>query len=194
MGAQHPGILSIIRVPLAMLAVFTVLLGGVYPLAIWAVAKVALPSQSSGSLIGEAGSELLGQEFSQPHYFWGRLSAGAYNAAASGGSNVSPANPLLLKAANARIIALQAADPKNTAPIPIDLITASGSGLDPHISLGAAHYQASRVARARKLAVEEVVALVESSAEQPLFGLAGVTYVNVLRLNMALDKKTGKAK
>jgi K+-transporting ATPase ATPase C chain len=130
---------------------------------------------------------LIGQLFDDPKYFWGRLSAAGYNAAASSGSNYGPANPLLIEIVQARIEALRDADPENTAPIPVDLVTASGSGLDPHISVAAALYQVSRVAQARDLSDGEVRTLVNQHIEERQFGFLGEPRVNVLKLNLALD-------
>ena len=154
----------------------------------------AFPHQANGSLITQGGkavgSELIGQSFTEPGHFWGRPSATApmpYNASASGGSNLGPTNPALTDAVKARIEALRAADPGNTRPVPVDLVTASASGLDPHISPAAAAYQAERVARARSLPVAQVQALVQLHTENPWLGLLGEPRVNVLALNLALD-------
>ncbi len=182
-----------IRSAVMLLVMMTVLAGGVYPLLVWGVAQVAFGHRADGSLIESAGdvagSELLGQEFTQPRYFWGRLSANAYDAAASAGSNLSPANPVLMEKVNARVTALHKAHPKNKAPVPVDLVTASASGLDPHISVAAVEYQIPRVAKARNRKDADIRALVEPLIETPVFGLGGEAYVNVLRLNMALDAK-----
>jgi len=186
---------SSIRAALGLLLIMTILLGGVYPLLVLGFAQTFFPHKAEGSLIERGGkvvgSSLLGQQFDSPKYFWGRLSATtpAYNAAASSGSNFNPANPKLLEAANARIAALQKADPANKEPVPVDLVTSSASGLDPHISLAAAEYQAPRVAGARNMKTEIVEQLVKKYTEAPGFGLLGEPYVNVLRLNMALDEK-----
>jgi K+-transporting ATPase ATPase C chain len=157
---------------------------------------VIFPFQANGSLIVKdgkvVGSTLIGQPFDEPKYFWGRPSATSpfgYNAAASSGSNLSPTNPDLVKAVQGRVEALRAADPGNTAPVPVDLVTASGSGLDPHISPAAALYQVPRVARERKLAPDAVRALVERNTEGRFWGLLGEPRVNVLALNLALDGK-----
>jgi K+-transporting ATPase ATPase C chain len=157
-------------------------------------ARALFPGQAAGSLVLKAGkpvgSALIGQNFSDPKHFWGRPSATApmpYNAGASTGSNLGPLNPALVDAVKGRIEALRAADPGNTAPVPVDLVTASGSGLDPHISPAGARYQVARVARARGLPQEQVAALVEQHVEAPWLGLIGEPVVNVLRLNLALD-------
>jgi len=173
----------------------TILLGIAYPLLITAIAKLAFPHQAEGSLIQEdgklIGSTLIGQSFSDPKYFWGRPSATSpqpYNGLASGGSNLGPLNPALLDAVKANAKALHDADPDNRQPIPVDLVTASGSGLDPEISIAAALYQVARVARARNLAVERVEALINAHQEGRLFGFIGERRVNVLTLNLALDR------
>jgi K+-transporting ATPase ATPase C chain len=184
-----------------MLLIFTVISGVIYPLAVTGIAQVIFQHQANGSLIvvdGKAvGSELIGQQFDAPSYFWGRISATgtfAYNAfnaenlTASSGSNYGPLNPALKDVVQARIDALKAADPENTLPIPVDLVTASGSGLDPHISVAAALYQVSRVASARGLSEAEVTSLVEKYTEDRQFGFLGEPRVNVLRLNLALDR------
>jgi K+-transporting ATPase ATPase C chain len=177
-----------------MLALLTLTTGVLYPLVVTGLAQAVFPHQANGSLIVEAGqvrgSELIGQPFDDPRYFWGRPSATApfpYNAAASVGSNDGPLSPVLLERVQARVAALRAADPGNEQPIPVDLVTASGSGLDPDISLAAALYQVPRVARARGLAESEVLALVERYSEGRQFGFLGEPRVNVLQLNLALD-------
>lgn len=184
---------SIVRPALVMLGVLTLLVGGIYPAVTTGIAQAVFPAQAHGSLVlkdGKAvGSDLVGQNFSDPKHFWGRPSATSpqpYNAAASSGSNQGPLNPALVDAVKGRIEALRAADPGNTAAVPVDLVTASASGLDPHISPAAARYQAGRVAKARNLPVERVQALVDANTEQAL-GFFGEGRVNVLRLNMALD-------
>jgi K+-transporting ATPase ATPase C chain len=182
---------SQLRPAFFMLLILTLIIGVIYPLVVTGIAQVIFPSQANGSLImahGKAvGSELIGQPFDDPKYFWGRLSAAGYNAAASSGSNYGPLNPDLFKAVQARIDALKAADPSNTLPIPVDLVTASGSGLDPHISVAAALYQVHRVATARGLDEAQVTALVEEYTTGRQFGFLGESVVNVLKLNLALD-------
>lgn len=192
---------SQLRPAFFMLLIFTVITGVIYPLVVTGIAQVVFPHQANGSLImaegGKAvGSELIGQQFDDPSYFWGRLSATgtfAYNAfnaenlTASSGSNYGPLNPTLMDMVQARIDALKAADPDNTLPIPVDLVTASASGLDPHISVAAALYQVHRVAAARGLSEAEVQSLVEKYTEGRQFGFLGEPTVNVLKLNLALD-------
>lgn len=183
-----------------LLLVLTLLTGGIYPLVVTGVAQVIFPHQANGSLITRqgkvVGSELIGQAFDDPKYFWGRLSAtgtfpyNAFNAAnltASSGSNFGPLNPALLQAVQTRITALKAADPGNAMPIPVDLVTASGSGLDPQISLEAAQYQVPRVARVRGMTEAAVLALVRQNSSGRQFGILGEPTVNVLELNLALD-------
>jgi potassium-transporting ATPase KdpC subunit len=179
-----------------MLVLLTVLTGAVYPLLVTGVAQALFPSRANGSLIegnGKLlGSELIGQPFSDPQYFWGRPSATAplpYNAGASSGSNLGPTNPALEEAVKARIAALKTADPGNAAPIPVDLVTASASGLDPHISPAAADYQVGRVARARGLDPSAVRTLLAQYTEGRQFRVLGEPRVNVLRLNLALDRR-----
>ena len=193
--------LTQLRPALVSLALLTLITGVIYPLAVTGIAQVAFPVQANGSLIvkdGEpVGSALIGQPFDDPKYFWGRLSATSpfpYNAfdaqtlTASSGSNYGPLNPALIDAAQARVDALRAADPGNTAPIPVDLVTASGSGLDPHISVAAALYQVPRVARARGLSEDAVRAQVLRYTEDRQLGVLGEPRVNVLELNLALDE------
>ena len=179
---------------IVVLALLTLLTGVAYPLVVTGVAQVIFPDQANGSLVVKdgkpVGSRLIGQPFDDPKYFWGRLSATApfaYNAGASTGSNFGPLNPAFHAAAKARIDALREADPDNRAPIPVDLVTASGSGLDPDISPAAALYQASRVAKARKLDEARVRRLVESKIQGRQLGVLGEPRVNVLELNLALD-------
>ena len=183
-----------------VLLALTVITGVIYPLAITSIAQLAFPHQANGSLIYRngkpVGSELIGQQFDDPKYFWGRLSAtgdypyNAFNAqtlTGSSGSNYGPINPALLKAVQDRVDALRKADPGNTTPIPVDLVTASGSGLDPNISVAAALYQAPRVARLRGLSVEQVKQLIAQYAQGRQLGFLGEPSVNVLELNLALD-------
>jgi len=183
------------RLSLIFVIVFTVLVGLIYPGAMTVLGKVFFPKQTEGSLIEvngkKVGSELIGQPFDDPKYFWSRPSATspyAYNAANSGGSNSGPTNPDFIKTVQGRIDALRKADPGNTAPIPIDLVTASGSGLDPHISIAAAEYQLERVSRVRKLDVKIVQALMEKCIEGNFLGFVGDPGVNVLKLNLALNE------
>jgi potassium-transporting ATPase KdpC subunit len=191
---------SQLRPALVALGIFTILTGLVYPLVVTGLAQVIFPSQANGSLIvrnGQpVGSELIGQPFDDPKYFWGRLSATspagytAFNGdklTGSSGSNYGPLNPALLEAVQTRIKALQEADPANKAPIPVDLVTASGSGLDPHMSPAAAAYQVGRVARARGLSAATVRQMVAQHTEGRTLGLLGEPRVNVLALNLALD-------
>jgi potassium-transporting ATPase KdpC subunit len=185
-----------LRPALMSLILFTLITGVVYPLVVTGIAQVIFPFQANGSLIVKdgkvVGSALIGQVFDEPKYFWGRPSGTSpfgYNAGSSSGSNLSPTNPDLIKAVQGRVEALRAADPGNTAPVPVDLVTASGSGLDPHISPAAALYQVPRVARERKLAPDAVRALVERNTEGRFWGLLGEPRGNVLALNLALDGK-----
>jgi K+-transporting ATPase ATPase C chain len=191
---------SQLRPAFSMLLIFTVITGVIYPLVVTGIAQVVFPHQANGSLIvidGKTyGSELIGQQFDAPQYFWGRLSAtgtfpynafNAENLTGSSGSNYGPLNPALMEMVQARVDALNAADPNNTAPIPVDLVTASGSGLDPHISVAAALYQVSRVAQARGLSDETVRSIVNQYTEGRQFGFLGEPTVNVLEVNLALD-------
>ncbi len=183
-----------IRPALMAILIFTLLTGVIYPLVVTGVAQLIFPHQANGSLIlnngKTAGSALIGQQFDDPKYFWGRLSATGpypYNAASSSGSNLGPSNPALLVEVDARIVALKAADPTNTQLIPVDLVTSSGSGLDPNISIAAALYQVPRIARLRGMSEAAVTALVNQYTEGRQFGFLGEPRVNVLELNLALD-------
>jgi K+-transporting ATPase ATPase C chain len=185
---------GLLRPALAVFAVLSIVTGLIYPYATTGASQVLFPRQANGSMLESdgkvLGSELIGQPFSSTRYFWGRLSATApmpYNGAASGGSNLGPRNQALADAAKARIDALHAADPGNTAPIPVDLVTSSGSGLDPAISVAAARYQAARVAKARNLPPADVEKKIEAHTSAPFFGLLGEPAVNVLALNLDLD-------
>lgn len=192
---------SQLRPAFFMLLIFTILTGVIYPLVVTGIAQVIFPSQANGSLImaegGKAvGSKLIGQQFDDPKYFWGRISAtgtfpynafNAENLTASSGSNYGPLNPALTDMVQARIDALKAADPDNTLPIPVDLVTASASGLDPHISIAAALYQIHRVATTRGLSEADIQSLVDKYTEGRQFGFLGEPRVNVLKLNLALD-------
>jgi len=185
-----------LRPAIVLLVVFTVVTGIAYPLVVTGIAQIVFPRQANGSLIVQdgkvVGSALVGQPFDDPKYFWGRPSATSpfpYNAGASSGSNQGPTNPDLIKAVQGRVDALRAADPGNTAPVPVDLVTASGSGLDPHISPAAALYQARRVARAREMSEDAVRALIAKHTEGRQMGFLGDPRVNVLLLNLALDGK-----
>ena len=182
-----------LRPALVALAALTLITGFLYPLVITGVAQVLFPWQANGSLIlidgKPVGSSLIGQPFDEPKYFWGRPSATSpfpYNAAASSGSNLGPTNDALIKAVQARIDALKAADPDNPLPPPVDLVTASGSGLDPHISPAAAEYQVRRIARVRGLDETVVRRLVAQHTEGRQLGVLGEPRVNVLTLNLAL--------
>jgi K+-transporting ATPase ATPase C chain len=183
-----------LRPAIIMLVLLTVITGLLYPLAVTGLAQVLFPQQANGSMIVKdgkpIGSALIGQPFDDPKYFWGRLSATSpfpYNAAASSGSNLGPTNPALITEVQGRIDALKAADPSNTQLIPVDLVTSSGSGLDPNISPAAAMYQVPRVARAHGLSEDQIRQLVNQFTEDRQFGLLGEPRVNVLKLNLALD-------
>ena len=185
---------SIVRPALVLFAALTVLTGLAYPVLVTGIGLLAFADQAAGSLVlrdgKPVGSALIGQNFSDPKYVWGRPSATGpqpYNASASGGSNLGPLNPALAKAVKGRIQALRAADPGNTSPVPVDLVTASGSGLDPHLSVAGVQFQAARVARVRQLPQAQVQQLIERHTEGPLFGFLGEPRVNVLQLNLALD-------
>ncbi len=187
---------KIIRQSIVMLVLLTLVTGIVYPLLVTGIAQAIFPRAANGSVIEQngraVGSTLIGQPFSDPKYFWSRPSATspfAYNSAASSGSNLGPTNSALTDAVKQRIEALRAADPGNTAPVPVDLVTASGSGLDPHISPAAAEYQVARVARVRGISIDAVRTLVAGATEGREFGVLGEPRVNVLALNLALDGK-----
>ena len=189
---------SIVRPALVLFVALSAITGVAYPLAVTGIAKAVFPAQAAGSLIekdGKAvGSALIGQNFSDPKNFWGRPSATspmADNAANSSGSNQGPLNPALIDAVKGRIAALKAADPENKAPIPVDLVTASASGVDPHLSVAGANYQAARVAAARQLPLAQVQALITQHTEGQLFGFIGEPRVNVLELNLALAAAHG---
>lgn len=185
---------NILRPALVLFLVLTLLTGVAYPLLVTGLAQTLFPSQAHGSLIlrdgKPVGSTLIGQSFNNPGHFWGRPSATgpmANNAAASSGSNQGPMNPALAEAVKGRVAALRAADSSNMAAVPVDLVTASASGLDPHISLAAAQYQSGRVARERKVSPSAVQGLIDQNTQRPLLGLLGEPVVNVLTLNLALD-------
>lgn len=185
---------KLLRQSFVLLLLMTAITGVLYPLAATGLAQLIFPGQANGSLIVKngrpVGSALIGQSFTEPKYFWGRPSATApnpYNASASSGSNLGPSNPALIEAVKQRIASLRAADPGNGAPVPVDLVTASGSGLDPEISPAAAQYQLARVARARGLSPARVQMLVDACTRGRRFGLLGEPRVNVLQLNLALD-------
>ena len=187
--------LSSLRPAISLVALFTLLTGVVYPVLIWAASHGLFARQAEGSLLSDhgrvVGSRLIGQPFSEPRYLWGRLSATGgtpYDAQASSGSNLSPLNPALLKAAQARIDALRAADSTLTGPIPVDLVTASGSGLDPDISPAAAYVQVTRIGRARGARPEAVRALIERHVDHPTLAVIGEPHVNVLTVNLELDR------
>lgn len=181
-----------LRPALAALVLLTLLTGVVYPLAVTGVARLLFPDRAAGSLVHRdgrvVGSELVGQSFDDPRYVWGRPSATRYDASASAGRNLGPTNPVLAQAVVDRVAALRAADPGNAAPIPVDLVTASGSGLDPHVSPAAARWQAGRVARARGLETARVLAAIDAQVEGRTLGVLGEARVNVLLLNLALDR------
>jgi potassium-transporting ATPase KdpC subunit len=183
------------RPAVSLLIVMTVVLGLLYPLVVTLVAKTAFRGEADGSLVYRdgklIGSTLIGQSFSDPKHFWGRPSATTpqpYNGLGSSGSNLGPLNPALLKQVEDNVKALRAADPDNRLPVPVDLVTASASGLDPHITPAAAYYQAARVARARSLALGQVEALIAAHEESATLGVLGERRVNVLELNLALDR------
>jgi K+-transporting ATPase ATPase C chain len=185
---------NILRPALVLFFILTLLTGIAYPVVVTGVAQSLFATQAGGSLIlrdgKPVGSSLIGQNFSEPQHFWGRPSATGpmpYNASASSGSNQGPLNPALTDAVKGRIEALRAADPGNAAPVPVDLVTASASGLDPHISPAAARFQVARVAKARGLPADQVQSLVEQQTETPLIPFLGESQVNVLKLNLALE-------
>ena len=185
---------TLIRPAVTLFVLLSVITGLIYPLLVMGIGQALFPQQAAGSLIERdgklIGSRLIGQNFTDPQYFWGRPSATApqpYNAAASGGSNLGPLNPVLKDAVESRVKALRTADPGNTQPVPIDLVTASASGLDPHISPAAVEYQIVRVAQARGLAPEAVRNLVVQHTEARQWSVFGESRVNVLELNLALD-------
>jgi K+-transporting ATPase ATPase C chain len=189
----------LVRPALSLFIALTVLTGLLYPAAITAIAQLAFPHAANGSVVERGGvvvgSALIGQPFSAPGHFWSRPSATSPmpdNGDASSGSNLGPLNPALVDAVKARVAALRAADPGNTVPVPVDLVTASASGLDPHISVAAAQYQVGRVARATGLSRERVQALVDRRTEEPLFGFLGEARVNVLLLNLDVDDARGR--
>ena len=186
---------TLLRPAFMLFLTLTLITGVLYPLAVTVSAQVAFPHEANGSIVSAngapVGSALIGQQFTAPGHFWGRPSATGpypYNAAASSGSNLGPLNPALTDAVAARIEALRVADPGNDRPVPVDLVTASGSGLDPDISLAAAQYQAARVARERGLPAARVGALIEQHARRPWLGFLGEPRINVLALNLALDQ------
>jgi potassium-transporting ATPase KdpC subunit len=188
--------LKMLRSTLILFLMLSLITGVAYPLVVTGVASVTMPGKATGSVItrdGKAvGSALLGQSFTDPGHFWSRPSATGphpYNGASSSGSNLSPTNPALIDAIQARVKALREADPGNTAAVPVDLVTASGSGLDPHISPAAALYQVPRVARVRGMNEAEVRQLVTANTESRTFGLLGEARVNVLKLNLAMDAR-----
>ena len=190
-----------LRPAFSIFVLLTLVTGLAYPLLVTGLAQLLFPSAANGSIVvvdGKAvGSSLIGQSFTSPKYFWGRPSATApmaNNGLASGGSNLGSNNPALLEAVRGRIDALRAADPGNTLGVPVDLVTASGSGLDPEISLAAAQYQAARIARTRSLPIVRVRSLIDANARRPWLGVIGEPRVNVLALNLALDGKTPPAR
>jgi K+-transporting ATPase ATPase C chain len=183
-----------LRPALVLFVLLTLITGVAYPLLITGIAQAVFPAQANGSVVERGGkpvgSSLIGQTFSAPKYFWSRPSATSpmsNNGTASSGSNLGPTNPALIDAVQSRIDALQKADPANKQSIPIDLVTASASGLDPHISIASARYQASRIAKERSVPIEQVNALIERSQENASFGFIGEPRVNVLQLNLSLD-------
>lgn len=195
-GAVRENLLHPLRPAIALTAILTLLAGVGYPLAMLAAGTLLFPQQAGGSLVKHdgrvLGSELIGQSFADPWYFWGRPSATTpkpYNAASSSGSNLGPTNPALVEAIAARVAALRHVDPSNRLPVPIDLVTASGSGLDPDVSIAGANYQIDRVSRTRGVDRGVVAALVEKNRMGRQFGFLGEPRVNVLRLNRDLDAR-----
>ena len=194
-GEENKNAFSYLKPAAMMLLLLTLVTGAAYPALVTLIAQIMFPEQANGSLIQNArgdavGSELIGQSFSDPKYFWSRPSATgpySYNAAASSGSNLGPTNPALIDAITARVQALKEADPNNKAPVPVDLVTASGSGLDPHISLAAAEYQIQRIAKIRKIDEAKLRKLVETYSQGRQWGILGEPRVNVLQLNLALQ-------
>ena len=187
---------QILRPALTLFILISLVTGLFYPLAVTSLAQRLFPQEAAGSILSrdgkEVGSSLIGQNFTGPKYFWGRPSATTpmpYNAAASGGSNQGPLNPALTDSIKTRIAALRAADPSNTAAVPVDLVTASASGLDPHISPAAAIYQAARVAKVRGMPLQTVLTTITKHTEQPLWGIIGEARVHVLQLNLE-DRKS----
>jgi len=182
-----------IRPALVLFAILTLVTGVFYPLAVTGVAQVAFPHLANGSLVEHdgktVGSSLIGQGFNRPEYFWSRPSAADYNGGASSGSNLGPTNPALFQAVNGRVESIRQAEPSSSGPVPIDLVTTSASGLDPHISPAAADFQVPRVSRARGLSADRVRALIAQHTEGRTFGLLGEPRVNVLLLNLALDRE-----
>jgi K+-transporting ATPase ATPase C chain len=194
MWREVADMLKMIRPVIVSLFIFTILTGVIYPLTVTGIAQLVFPGQAGGSLLLKdgkpAGSSLIGQQFDEPKYFWGRLSASSpfpYNATSSSGSNLAETNPDLVKNVQGRLDALKAADPQAAKQVPVDLVTASGSGLDPHISPAAAEYQAKRIAKERGLDESKVQALVAKYTEGRQLGILGEPRVNVLKLNLALD-------
>ena len=188
--------LKLLRQSIVSLLLLTLVAGVAYPLVVTGLAQLFFPAAANGSVLlrdgKPVGSALIGQPFSDPRYFWGRPSATSpfpYNAAASGGSNLGPTNPALADAVKQRVAALRAADPGNTKPVPVDLVTASGSGLDPEISPAAAEFQIERVARVRGMHADDVRKLVAAATQKRQWGIFGEPRVNVLQLNLALDGK-----
>ena len=194
MSTRRSALFAALRPALVLWVLLTVLTGFLYPLLVTGLAQLLFPHQAGGSLLiyhgHAAGSQLIGQSFSDPRYFWGRPSATTpqpYNGTASTGSNLGSLNPALPAAVKTRLAALRAADPGNSLPVPVDLVTASGSGLDPEMSVAAANYQLTRVARVRGLAPERLQALIAQHSKGRLLGVLGEPRVNVLELNLALD-------